>query len=123
MAFKLGSVVPWGRNIDEYKSMFQLTEADKNLRIAGFGDGPASFNCEATTQGFNVTSFDPIYQFSREELGKRILEVRETVMKQMAENQDNYVWTTIKSLEELENVRMSAMNLFLSDYQKGLAEK
>jgi len=50
--------------------MFQLAEADKNLRIAGFGDGPASFNYEATLEGFDVTSFDPIYQFSKEKLEK-----------------------------------------------------
>lgn len=38
-------------------------------------------------------------------------------MEQMRENMDNYVWTNIKSLEELENVRMSAMELFLADYE------
>lgn len=35
---------------------------------------------------------------------------------------DNYVWTNIRSLEELENIRMSAMNLFLSDYECGKSE-
>lgn len=40
----------------------------------------------------------------------------------MRENRDNYVWTKIKSLEEFENVRMSAMRLFLSDYEQGKAE-
>lgn len=64
MAFQLNSVVPWGRNIDEYFSMFNLSDKDKELRIAGFGDGPASFNYEATERGFHITSFDPIYQFS-----------------------------------------------------------
>ena len=44
-------------------------------------------------------------------------------MKQMAENKDNYVWENIKNLEELEEVRMSAMNMFLADFEKGLAEK
>ena len=74
MAFQLNSVVPWGRNIDEYFSMFNLSDKDKELKIAGFGDGPASFNYEATGRGFNITSFDPIYQFSRDELGQRISE-------------------------------------------------
>ena len=44
-------------------------------------------------------------------------------MQQMRENMDNYVWTNIKNLDELENVRMSAMRLFLSDYEQGKAEK
>lgn len=123
MAFQLDSVVPWGRNTDEYFLMFHLSDKDKNLKIAGFGDGPASFNYEATKSGYSITSFDPIYQFTKEELEQRILEVRDIVMKQMEENQDNYVWSSIKNLEELEDVRMSAMNMFLSDYEKGLQEK
>lgn len=58
MAFKLDSVVPWGRNIDEYREMFLLSEMDMKKKIAGFGDGPASFNCQATELGYDVTSFD-----------------------------------------------------------------
>ena len=122
MAFKLDSVVPWGRNLEEYKLMFCLNDSDISKKIAGFGDGPASFNYEATQLGYSVTSFDPVYQFSKKDLQKRIEEVRITVMQQMRENRDNYVWTNIKSLEELENVRLSAMQLFLSDYERGKAE-
>lgn len=43
MAFQLNSVVPWGRNIDEYREMFLLSDDDMKMNIAGFGDGPASF--------------------------------------------------------------------------------
>lgn len=123
MAFQLNNVVPWGRNMAEYRSMFQLDANDMSKKIAGFGDGPSSFNYEASRQGYSVTSFDPVYQFSKESLQKHIDEVRVTVMEQMRANVDNYVWTNIKSLEELENIRMSAMKLFLSDYEKGREEK
>lgn len=122
MAFQLNEVVPWGRNLEEYKLMFQLDDSDKPKKIAGFGDGPASFNYEATQAGYSITSFDLIYQFSKKDLQKRIEEVRLIVMQQMKENQDNYVWSNIKSLEELESVRMSAMQLFLQDYEKGKEE-
>ena len=123
MAFMLNNVVPWGRTLNEYRQMFQLDDECISKKIADFGGGPASFNCEANQFGYSVTSFDPIYQFSKEALEQRIEEVRVTVMQQMRENMDNYVWTNIKSLEELENIRMSAMRLFLTDYQKGLQEK
>lgn len=123
MAFKLNSVVPWGRNMDEYTAMFRLSPEDMSKKIAGFGDGPASFNYEAAQKGFSVTSFDPIYQFSKAELQQRIEEVRTTVMQQTRENADNYIWTNIKSPDELENMRMSAMRLFLEDYERGKAEK
>lgn len=122
MAFDLNSVVPWGRNMDEYRLMFRLNESDLSKKIAGFGDGPACFNYEMTERNGNVTSFDLIYQFSKTDIEKRIEEVRVIVMQQMRENMDNYVWTNIKNLDELEFTRMSAMKKFLFDYEKGKTE-
>lgn len=123
MAFQLSSVVPWGRNMEEYKSMFLLNEQDMKKKIAGFGDGPASFNFEAHRLGYDITSYDPIYQFKKEELEKRIEDVRAVVMKQMSENRSNYIWTKIHDLQELERIRMNAMKLFLNDFEAGLSEK
>ena len=34
MAFLLDNVVPWGRNIDDYKEMFLLNDEDRNKKIA-----------------------------------------------------------------------------------------
>lgn len=122
MSFKLNSVVPWGRNFDEYRQMFMLSESDLSGKIADFGGGPSSFNCEAARRGISVMSFDPIYHFSKDEIENRIDETRAVVMRQMAENADNYNWTNFKNLDELENARMSAMRLFLSDYEQGKSE-
>lgn len=122
MAFQLNNVVPWGRNMEEYKLMFLLNEEDMKKKIAGFGDGPASFNFEAHCLGCDITSYDPIYQFNKEELEKRIEDVRGIVMQQMSENMDNYIWTKIRDLHQLEQIRMDAMKLFLNDFEAGLSE-
>jgi hypothetical protein len=61
--FTLEHVVPWGRSFDEYRRMFALTEEDLRLRILGCGDGPASFNAEATRRGTRMISCDPIYRY------------------------------------------------------------
>lgn len=122
MAFKLNGVVPWGRNFEEYRLMFSLTEDDLKKKLADFGGGPACFNRELTEHGGSVISFDPIYQFTKDDIERRINEVRVTVMEQMRQNLDNYIWTKIKSPDELENLRMSAMKRFLEDYGKGKAE-
>lgn len=122
MAFQLNNIVPWGRNMEEYKSMFLLNEEDMKKKIAGFGDGPASFNFEAHCLGCDITSYDPIYQFNRAELEKRIEDVRGIVMQQMSENMDNYIWTKIRDLQQLEQIRMDAMKLFLNDFKVGLSE-
>ncbi len=122
MAFELDKVVPWGRNAQEYQMMFQLTKEDQEKKIAGFGDGPASFNYEMSRKGWSVTSFDPIYQFSKDEIYERIEATRDIVMKQTRENVENFIWSVIPDLGQLEEIRMSAMHLFLEDYECGKRE-
>ncbi len=119
MAFELKNVVPWGRTLGEYKKMFRLTENDLNKQIISFGDGPASFNFEMQESYTPVASIDPIYQFSKKDIEKRIEETKETVMNQMKENQDNFIWSSIKNVEELEEIRMQAMSDFLADFDLG----
>ncbi|HEX7971039.1 MAG TPA: class I SAM-dependent methyltransferase [Thiobacillus sp.] len=122
MSFTLDKVVPWGRSYDEYVAMFGLTDADLKFRILGCGDGPAGFNSDMTKRGGYVTSIDPIYSFDAEEIRGRISETYEAVMTQMRENQSDYVWETIRSMEQLGNVRMSAMETFLADFDAGKQE-
>lgn len=122
MGFTLEKVVPWGRSYDEYVSMFGLTEADLGLRILGCGDGPAAFNSVLTKQGGNVVSVDPIYVFDAEQIRRRISETYETVMAQMRQNQSDYVWEAIPSIEQLGSLRMSAMETFLADFGAGKDE-
>ena len=52
-----------GRSYDEYVRMFALSEADLAGRLLGCGNGPASFDSEATRRGGRVVSCDPPYQF------------------------------------------------------------
>ena len=73
--------------------------------------------------GGNIISLDPIYQFSKQELVGRLEETRGIVMEQMRQNQDHYKWDRIKSLEELEQVRLSAIQMFLDDFEQGLLEQ
>ena len=70
--FTLEQVVPWGRSFDEYRRMFTLSDGDLDLRILGCGDGPASFNAEATRGGATVVSCDPIYQWEADHIRERI---------------------------------------------------
>jgi len=123
MAFTLQSVVPWGRNLNEYTQMFNLSEQDLQSKIISFGDGPASFNAEMKTQGNTVLSLDIIYQFSKEEIEARIKDTTQEVIKQAKQNLDKFVWNNIKNVEELELIRTNAMHNFLLDYELGKKEK
>ncbi|NDP48825.1 MAG: SAM-dependent methyltransferase [Sulfuriferula multivorans] len=122
MSFALDKVVPWGRSYDEYVAMFALTDADLKSRILGCGDGPAGFNSELTKRGGNVTSIDPIYSFDTRQIKNRIVETYETVMTQMRENKRDYVWEVIPSIEQLGQLRMSAIETFLADFDAGKQE-
>ena len=119
MAFELKNVVPWGRNLEEYTRIFKLTDSDYKSRIISFGDGPASFNFEMTKLDRKVVSLDPIYQFTRDELKQRIAETKDIILEQTKTNHNNFVWTNIKSIQDLEHIRMDAMNNFIDDFELG----
>jgi len=117
--FTLEQVVPWGRSFDEYCRMFALSERDLSLRILGCGDGPASFNAEATRRGASVTSCDPIYRWEAVRIRERIAATCDQILDQTRRNLDEFVWDSIRSVEELGEVRMAAMDDFLGDYGEG----
>jgi hypothetical protein len=116
MPFHLTDVVPWGRTFDEYRAMFALTPEDLEGRILGCGDGPAAFNATATASGARVVSADPLYQFTPAQIRQRIEATAATVEAQTRANAHEFVWTAIPTVEALVDLRMTAMNAFLSDF-------
>ncbi|MTI62184.1 MAG: SAM-dependent methyltransferase [Firmicutes bacterium] len=123
MSIKYESIVPWGRTFEEYIDMFNLNESDLDKYILGCGDGPASFNCTMKEKGKEVLSIDPIYKYTKDDISKRIDETYLDVIEQTKKNQDKYIWSKIKDVEDLGRIRMKAMNIFLSDYNLGKKEK
>ncbi|MDD3592811.1 MAG: class I SAM-dependent methyltransferase [Sulfurovum sp.] len=119
---KLENIVPWGRNLSEYRSMFLLSDLELRSKIVGCGDGPASFNAEVTALGGIVVSVDPLYRFSKMQIVKRIDEVADEVLEQVKQNEKDFVWHTIPSPDALYTLRMEAMQQFLDDYEEGKKE-
>lgn len=81
MAIKLDNVVPFGRSLDEYVKMFDLTENDLQSNILGVADGPASFNAELSAKGGRVTSVDTIYVFEAAEIQKKFYAVLDEIIR------------------------------------------
>jgi hypothetical protein len=119
MAMQLDGVVPFGRSLKEYTLMFNLSAADLAQRILGVGDGPASFNAEATQQGASVISVDPIYCFTGAEILQRFNAVVDGIIAQVESTADDYVWTYHRSPEGLRQNREQAIHRFLADYDLG----
>jgi hypothetical protein len=116
---QLTAIIPWGRNCAEYERMFALSDADLNRNILGCGDGPASFNAEMTARGYSVTSIDPVYQFSAAQIEQRVRDTYETVISQVRQNPDRYLWNYFADPDELGSARLKAMTDFLLDYETG----
>lgn len=119
MSMKLEKVVPFGRSFDEYQQMFGLSEIDLTTRILGVGDGPASFNAEATEKGYSVISIDPIYEFNSEEIFQRFNDVLDTIINQVIATPDDWVWSYHRSPEHLRKNRIQAIQRFIQDYSQG----
>ena len=122
MVMKLAQVVPFGRSLDEYRQMFNLSQRDRGKRILGVGDGPASFNAEGTQLGWDVTSIDPIYQLSGEEILSRFEEVVDEIVSQVKATPDDWVWSYHRSAEDLRANRVKVIHKFLEDYHRGKRE-
>lgn len=122
MAFRLEDIVPWGRSFDEYAAMFALGPGDLAKRILGCGDGPAAFNATLTGRGGSVVSADPVYGFPAADIAKRLDDVFDVVLEQTRQNREEFVWTHIRSVEELGRIRMQAMRCFLEDFEGGKRE-
>lgn len=122
MGFKLENVIPWGRSMQEYIRMFDMTSDDLRLAILDCAGGPASFNVEMTRQGYKVVSCDPVYQFTQSEIAQRIQDIYQVVIDGAQANWDSYVWYYIQSPAQLGQIRMAAMRQFLEDFPLGIRE-
>lgn len=114
-----GMTTFWSRSFEEYRLIFGLTETDLAGLILGCGDGPASFNAEATALGHRVISFDPTYAFSATEFERRVEGCYDTVISQVKKNIDKYTWGSFRDPDHLGQYRLAAMRKFLADFDLG----
>lgn len=119
MAMQLQQIVPFGRSLDEYVNMFNLSESDLRRKIVSVADGPASFNAEGTQRGYAITSIDPIYQFSGADILSRFEAVVDDIIEQVSATLDDWVWTYHTSPDALRASRTQTIQTFLTDYEAG----
>jgi len=119
MVMKLEKVVPFGRSLDEYRHMFNLTDGDLNKPIIGVADGPASFNAEMSALGHSVISVDPLYIFNASDIENQFNRVVDNIIAQVKATPDDWVWTYHKSPDDLKQNRQNVMREFVQDYESG----
>jgi hypothetical protein len=102
--------------------MFALSDEDLAGSVLGCGDGPASFNAEATARGHSVISCDPLFAFSAAEVERRVRECYDDVIGQVRRHPGGFVWDYFRDPDHLGECRLAAMNCFLADFEAGKAE-
>jgi hypothetical protein len=102
--------------------MFSLAGDDRSGRTLGCGDGPASFNAEATAAGHVIVSCDPIYSIAAEAIRRRVEERYETVLSRVRLQPDRFVWDVFRDADDLGRHRLAAMHRFLGDFDRGWQE-
>jgi hypothetical protein len=102
--------------------MFALTPGDLTGGIIDCAAGPASFSAELSAMGHEVISCDPLYSLTADEIRARIKATFDTLVANARVARDEFVWHDITSPEHLGEVRMRAMQRFLTDFPKGRAE-
>ncbi len=117
-----GTIPFWSRSFDEYVRMFALSGDDLAGHILGCGDGPASFNAEATALGHHVISCDPIYALSAGEVEQRVEQCYDAVISQVKQNRDGFVWTYFRDPDRLAESRLASLRRFLADFDNGKQE-
>ncbi|WP_427159299.1 SAM-dependent methyltransferase [Aliinostoc sp. HNIBRCY26] len=122
MVMQLEQVVPFGRSLDEYVKMFNLTDADLQKSILSVADGPASFNAEGTRQGYRIKSIDPLYIFTSAQIRDRFAQVVDNVIAQVERTPDDWVWKYHKSPDGLRKNREQVTQLFCADFELGKYE-
>ncbi len=119
--FGLDEAVPWGRNRVEYGAFFDLAGLAPETGILDCAAGPSSFAAEMAALGRPVVAADPLYRLSRAEIKLRIELGREKIMAAVRAGRDRFVWDDYGTPEALEATRLSAMKLFLEDFEEGRA--
>lgn len=122
MAMQLDQVVPFGRSLDEYVQMFNLSDRDLQKSILGVGDGPASFNAEGTAKGYRIHSIDPVYIFSAEQIQQRVFAVVDKIIDQIKASPEDWVWAYHRSPDDLKQHRLQVAEQFCADFEQGKRE-
>ena len=119
MAVQLDSVVPFGRSFDEYVKMFALTPAELQGKLLSVADGPASFNAEGTRLGHRITSVDPLYCLSAQQIKQRFDAVVDDIIRQVESTPDDWEWSYHHSPSNLRKNREYAIYQFCLDFPFG----
>lgn len=112
-------VVLLGRTFKEYITYFKLSPSQmKGKHFLDIAGGVSSFCAEANLKGVDAKSYDPIFEYSSEDIEKQCKSDLENVITQLPSVSHIYKWGFYKNIKDLKQYREKAYQKFLIDYSK-----
>ena len=112
----LERIVFLGRTFEEYMSILGLEEDRlQGQRILDCPAGACSFAAEASQYGADVTAVDLAYHFGNEELYNKGQQDIGHMIQAITEASEQYDWSTLGSIQELEKLRIRALEQSTQD--------
>lgn len=104
-------------SLDDYRQMFDLTDADTHASILDYPAGFSSFNAEMNKAGLRVTSADPSYELSADEMLAHV----EKQLAGLHEHFEQHKHTLVEQrvLNQLLNEARATAQVFCEDFLQG----
>ena len=116
---RLDTMLLWGHSLADYAQKFSLSEEDLHKSILDYGAGPGSFNAQMYAQGRQVVSCDALYDQDEQALETSLEKEFVQMLATVQQDQQCFVWNTIKDVQQLEHARREMTTMFLQDYSVG----
>jgi hypothetical protein len=110
------NIAAHGRSFDEYRLLFALQHNDCRKRILGVGDGPSSFNAEASRRSWQVVSVDPLYAESPRDIAHRIDGALDSMITAVSLAPRHWTWSYFRDRDTLRSHRQQTAGTFLADF-------
>lgn len=118
----MNKLVVWGHHLEEYKEMFDLTQADLCGNILEFGCGPSAFNAELAGIATLRVSCDPLFNLDKDTLRSKATLIVADMGEQIKEEQAQFDFSAYGDLSGFMKKRREGLDIFFADYLTGKAE-
>ncbi len=113
----LGEIIITARPFDEYRAMFDLSDADiLDGPILDCPGGAGGFAAGVRAMGGDVTSVDPVYAMGRDALVARARDDTERGNRYVRDCPDLYVWGFFDDADDHRARRLRGLDAFAAQY-------
>lgn len=117
MARGIGDIIVSSRPADEYRAMFGLELADVLAGpVLDCPGGAGGFGADVRARGGEAVSVDPVYAWPPEQVVTSARAGLERGLAYLERNRDSYVWTWMRSVEDLVRRRGEGLEAFAADF-------